>query len=301
MTTQTEGTRALLLPKAKQASMEKRRANWTIIIPVVFLLILFLYPVFGLLARSFNDPEWGMQNYVRIFTDGYSLVVIGRTLLVAFVVTLVTLLIAYPFAYTMTVVSDKTRNLMTAVILLPFWTSAIVRSFAWVILLQPNGPLNSLLRSLGLPPLEILGTAAGVTLAMSQVLLPFMALPLFNSMNAIDSRVMSAAASLGAPPIVRFFKVYLPLSVPGVVAGSVIVFILSLGFFITPALLGSPKESMVAQLMTVQVQQNLNFGVAGALATVLLLSAGVIISVAMLLVGKKGGSISGAVGGQVAR
>ena len=297
---QANSTKAILVPGSAGAkSASSRWRSWPVLIPFLFLLVVFLYPVIGLLGQSFSAPQWGLQNYVQIFTDGYSITVIGRTLLVAFIVTIATLVIAYPFAYTMTVVSEQNRRLMTAVVLLPFWTSAIVRSFAWVLLLQPSGPINSMLGMLGLPPLQVLGTAAGVTLAMSQVLLPFMALPLFNAMNAIDTRLMSAAASLGAPPFVRFIKVYLPLSLPGVVAGSVMVFILSLGFYITPALLGSPRESMVAQLMTTQVQQNLNFGVAGALATMLLLSAAAILSVAMFAGGRKSASLTRAVGGQV--
>ncbi|GAA3220078.1 ABC transporter permease [Nonomuraea helvata] len=261
-------------------------------VPAVGLLgAVFLVPVAGLVWTSFADPALGLANYRELFTDGVSVVVVLRTLRMATIVTLVTLVLAYPYAYLMTVVGPRARSVMVALVLLPFWTSLLARTFAWIVLLQDNGPVNDLLTAVGLGPLELAGTEAGVTIGMTQVLLPFMTLPLYGTLRTIDRRLIDAALVLGARPLTAFRRVYLPLSMPGVVAGAVMVYILALGFYVTPAMLGSPGESMVSQLMTVRITQLLDFGGGGALATVLFL-----LTLLLLAVVSRFGSVGAALG-----
>ncbi|QHF26071.1 ABC transporter permease subunit [Rathayibacter sp. VKM Ac-2804] len=273
-----------------------RLRTLAVLLPLAFIGVILIYPVGRMLITSFSTPTWGLQNYVEMASDGYSLRVIGRTFQNALVVTAVTLVIAYPFAYLMTIVSDRVRAVMVAVVLLPFWTSAVVRSFAWLVLFQANGPIDSFARSVGLGSVTILGTPLAVTIAMTQVLLPFMALPLFNTLRGIDRSLLSAARSLGAPPARAFLRVYLPLSRPGVIAGCMMVFILSLGFYITPALLGSPREQMVPQLITQLVQQNLDLPSASALAVTLLVLATLVLTIASLF-GGRSTAVAGVSGG----
>jgi putative spermidine/putrescine transport system permease protein len=158
------------------------------------------------------------------------------------------------------------------VVLLPFWTSAVVRNFAWVVILQDRGVLNYVLSLVGAPPVSILGTATAVTIGMAQVLLPFAVLPIYASMQKIDASLMRAALMLGARPVVAFFTVFLPLSMTGVFAGAVLVFVLSLGFYVTPAILGSPRDAMLPQIIYVQVTELLAWGRSSAMAVVLLVT-----------------------------
>lgn len=243
----------------------------------------FAIPVIILMQRSFTDPELGFGNYEALLTDGVSIPVIMRTITVALVVTVVTFLLSYPYAYVMTLVGPRTRGLMMALALLPFWTSLMARTFAWVVLLQESGPVNALLTAIGMPSFSLLGTAAGVTVAMTQVLLPFMVLPMYATLSGIDRKLLSAAQGLGARPATAFIRVYFPLSLPGVVAGATMVFVLSLGFYITPAMLGSPREAVAAQLIATQINV-LQFKEAATLAIALLVVAAVSLLIMALVV-----------------
>jgi putative spermidine/putrescine transport system permease protein len=168
-------------------------------------------------------------------------------------------------------------------VLLPFWTSLMTRNFAWLVLLREGGPITDVTQSLGLGSPQLLGNVKGVVLAMSQILLPFMLLPLYATLRGIDRSLLSAAESLGARPWVAFVRVYMPLSLPGVLSGSLLVFVLSLGFFLTPAMIGSPQNSLLSQLIVVQVSRLLNWGHAGAMAMVLLVLTGLLIWIASVL------------------
>ena len=169
------------------------------------------------------------------------------------------------------------------VVLLPFWTSAVVRNFAWVVILQDRGALNYLLALLGIAPVSILGTSTAVTIGMAQVLLPFAVLPIYTAMQKIDPNLVRAALMLGARPIVAFTTVFLPLSLTGVFAGALLVFVISLGFYVTPAMLGSARETMLPQLIFRQIDELLAWGHASAMATVLLLTTvGILVAGALL-------------------
>ena len=234
------------------------------------LLVVMMWPLVRLLYSSFMAPSFTLDKYQGLLDDGVSVTILTRTIIVSLIVTVVTLVLAYPYAYAMTRVAPRTRAVLMAVVLLPFWTSLMARTFAWLVLLQDTGVVNDLLRVIGIGPLSLIRNTTGVTIGMTQVLLPFMVLPLYSTMSKIDPRLMTAAVSLGAPGHVAFRRVFLPLSMPGVVAGTTLVFILSLGFYVTPQILGSPQQAMVSQLIATKIDRLLDFGSAGALSAVLI-------------------------------
>ncbi|GAB3474200.1 ABC transporter permease [Nocardiopsis coralliicola] len=253
-------------------SAPARAAIWLLALPAITVLtVFFVVPALRLLWLSVTAPEPGLANYAAITGEGVALSVIQRTLVMALVVTAVCVLVAYPYAHLMTVATPRWRAVLLVVVLVPFWTSLMARTFAWVVLLQDGGAVQRTLAAAGLGEVRLLGTGAGVTLAMAQVMLPFVVLPLYTAMRSIDRRLVDAALSLGASPLQAFLRVYLPLSFPGVAAGATLVLVLSLGFYVTPSLVGSPQQSMLAQFISVQVNQIVDFGAAGALAVTLLI------------------------------
>ncbi|WP_380280606.1 ABC transporter permease [Kitasatospora purpeofusca] len=244
---------------------------------VLMLLVFFAYPLADIVWRAFTDPEPGFGNFSELLADPTTGRVVGRTLLTSLVVAAATLLLAYPYAYLMTVTGPRARAVLMALVLLPFWTSLMARNFAWIVLLQDGGPLGWLGSLFGRGGQGLLGTAPGVAIGMVQVLLPYMVLPLYSVMSGIDRRLMSAASGLGAGRFTCFRRVYLPLSMPGVISGTTLVFVLALGFYVTPKLLGSPKESMVAQVIGTKVEKLLDFGGAGAFSVILLALTGLLL------------------------
>jgi putative spermidine/putrescine transport system permease protein len=255
------------------------RANrWALLaIPALALvLVTFAYPVFDILRRSFTEPVGGLGNYEQFFETPAYVKILRRTFMTAAIVTAVCLLLGYPYAYLMTVVKPRWRIVLLAVVLVPFWTSLMVRTYAWIVLLQDTGVVNDVLAALGIGRVSLIRNTLGVTIGMTQILLPFMVLPLYSTMQGIDRRLLHAAEGLGAPPRTAFLRVYLPLSMPGVTAGATLVFILALGFYVTPALLGSPQNALLSQLVVQQVSQLLNFGMGGAMAAILLVVTAVV-------------------------
>ncbi|MGO4103591.1 ABC transporter permease [Leifsonia sp. YAF41] len=255
-----------------------------LLLPALAVLIgVFAYPLAQSLWLSVSDPSLDLSNYVWVFGSESNVTIILRTFGIAFLTTVICLALAYPYAYLMVVAGPRGRAALIVIALIPFWTSLMIRSFAWVILLQDNGLVNQFLGVLGLGPFELIRTPTGVLIGMVQVLLPFMVLPLYAVMSGIDSRLSDAARSLGARPITAFFTVFVPLSLPGVLAGALMVFIQSLGFYITPALLGSPSESMISQSIFAQVSGLLAWGRGGALGAVLLLLTLLLLGVLALI------------------
>ncbi|WP_158880254.1 ABC transporter permease [Amycolatopsis anabasis] len=257
-------------PAAGGSRSRRGAAGWLLLPAAAALLVFFCYPLGTIIWQSFTEPEPGWANYAALFSDGVSVTVLLRTLWTACVVAFATLLLAYPYAYAMTRVSRRTRGVLTVLVLLPFWTSVMARNFAWYLLEQRGGLIERMFAAVGVDGVVLLGGVAGVTVAMVQVMLPFMVLPLFSGMSSIDRRLLDAATSLGAPRRTAFVKVYLPLSLPAVVSGFSLVFIVTLGFFVTPALLGSPQQSLVSQVIETRVSDLLDFPGGGALGTVLL-------------------------------
>jgi putative spermidine/putrescine transport system permease protein len=244
---------------------------WLVLPAIAALLVFFVYPLALIVWRSFSEPSLGFGHYSDLLGDDVSVRVLLRTLRTGLIVAVVTLVIAYPYAYAMTRVGQRARGILTVLVLLPFWTSLMARNFAWYLLEQRDGVIDRFFTWLGFDGVVLLGSVAGVTVAMVQVMLPFMVLPLYSSMASIDPQLLDAATSLGAPRRRAFRKVYLPLSLPGIVSGFSLVFILTLGFYITPALLGSPQQALVSQVIATRVNSLLDFPGAGAFGTVLLL------------------------------
>lgn len=280
---------------ANNISVETGRARkarawrpFALTLPALLLLIGVVgYPLLLIVMRSLSDPQWGAQNYIWFFNTPVNLVVLQRTFSISAWVTAVCIISAYPYAYLMTAVGPKVRLAMILCVLIPFWVSGVVRTLSWVILLQDTGVINSILQALGLGSVRLIRTQTGVVIGMAQVLLPFMILPLYSVMKGIDLRLMRAAQSLGAKPLRSFLTVYLPLSLPGVYAGGIIVFILALGFYITPALLGGPRSTMLSTLVQNQVLSLLQWGRGGAMGVVLLLTTFLLLALAGPLMRQK--------------
>jgi putative spermidine/putrescine transport system permease protein len=233
---------------------------------------LFIYPVGALLLRSLFEPVPGIQNYRAVVTQPVYAATLWNTVVISASVTAICIVIGYPFAYAIASAGPRARRWLIFAVLVPFWSSVLVRSFAWLVLLQRNGLVNQTLIALGLTdrPLLLTHNRTGVLIGMSHVLLPFMVLPLYAVMARIDSSYMKAAASLGAPPVRSFIRIYLPLTRAGLLNGATLVFVLGLGYFVVPALLGGAGETMIAQLIQSQVSDFGNWGLAGALSVVLL-------------------------------
>jgi putative spermidine/putrescine transport system permease protein len=271
------------------SSRHTRWSNWLLLVPALALLAgILLVPLIRTLWYSVFDPDWTLENYGALFTDGVTTTVLWRTVVTAAMVTVATLLIGYPYAYLMTRVSPRARGVLLAIVLIPFWTSVMARNFAWIVILQDGGPVQSLFAFFGADDVVFYGTTVGVTIAMTQVMLPFMVLPLFSTLGGIDRRLLLAARGLGSSPTAAFWKVFWPLSRGGVMAGVILVFTLSLGFYVTPALLGSPQESLVAQLLAQRTTLLLDFAAAGALGMVVLVVTLVLVAWANRL----GGAVS---------
>jgi ABC-type spermidine/putrescine transport system permease subunit I len=251
----------------------ERRRYLLILLPAVLALSgLFVYPLAGILTRSVYKGGYTLDAYRQIVRVPVYLTVFGLTFRTAAIVTVVSLLLAYPLAYVLVSLSRRLARLLLIVVVLPFFTSLIVRTYAWMVLLGRNGLVNQWLVALGLveKPVPLLYNQAGVLIGMTYVLLPFMVLTLWSVMRGIDPGLVRAAHSLGAGRLQAFRRIFLPLSAPGIAAGTVLVFILSLGFFITPALMGGPSDVLIAMLIEREVEITLNWGFASALAVILL-------------------------------
>lgn len=260
------------------------RSAAVLLLPAALLLaVFFVAPLWLMAETSLRD---GFDTYRKIFTSPVYGLVLANTVRTAALTTLICLLLAYPFAYALNKAGPRLRLVMLGVVLLPFWTSLLVRSFAWVGLLQDSGLVNEALRLASIidEPVPLIRTPLGVLIGMVHVLLPYMVLPLMTTMSQIDPVVLRAASSLGADPWRRFFRVFLPLSVPGILSGTVLVLVLSLGFYITPALLGDARDAMIGETIVNEVTR---FGPVTASALGLVLLAGTLVTLGLLLAAQR--------------
>jgi putative spermidine/putrescine transport system permease protein len=241
--------------------------GWLLVPALVVLGLAFLYPVWAILARSFSG---GGQAYSTFFKTPVYVTILLHTFRLAAIVAGICLILGFPFAYGMTIVGRRMRWGMIFVLMLPLWTSLLVRTYAWLVILNPEGLINDTLKAVGISPLGLDHNTLAVTIGMVHVLLPFMVLPLYAVMRNLDLRLVAAARSLGASPLRAFSSVYIRLALPGIAAGCVMVFILTLGFFITPAILGGATDLYLAQLIDYQVETLLNWPLGAAMAGVLL-------------------------------
>ena len=240
--------------------------------PAVLLVgLLFVLPLVGVMSLTVHDGTGFTTEPIRELLDSrVALVVLERTFMLAASVTAICLLLGYPAAYFMSNLRPRVRAYLTYLILLPFWVSILIRTYTWIVILGREGIVNTGLSALGLAPVQVLYTNVAVHIGMVQILLPIVIITCLASMLDIDKDLMKAARSLGASPAQSFWKVFFPLSVSGAATGGLICFILSLGFFVTPALLGGRRSIIIANLIDLQVHQTLNWGFAAVLATALL-------------------------------
>ncbi len=252
----------------------RRWAPVLLLAPALLLLgVLFLYPLAEIMRLSlFGRAGFSTAAFERFWTSPILGIVFVRTFRLAVEVTAICLLVGYPVAMFLATLRRNWRTVFIVLVLLPFWTSVLVRSYTWMVLLGREGLINTALQWAGLTdaPVRLLFTPFAVYLGMVQILLPIMILTLYGVMAEIDGGLSRAARILGASPWRAFWHVYVPLTVPGIATGCVLVFILALGFFITPALLGGPRLRMLANLIDVEVHETLNWTQAAAIAVVLL-------------------------------
>ena len=248
---------------------------------VAWLTALFLLPIGRLFYLSLVGPgsHLTMAHYAKLVTEPVYLKILLNTFEISLAVTVLALLLGYPVAFLMATARASVAALMLACIMLPLWTSLLVRTYAWMVLLGRRGIINDLLIGLGVldEPIRLLYNRTGVTIGMVHVLLPFMILPLYSVMRGIDVELLKAAQNLGANLRQAFLRVYLPLSLPGIAAGCLLVFVMAIGFFVTPALLGGRGDMMISMLIENQVRELLNWEFASALAATLLAVTAVIL------------------------
>jgi putative spermidine/putrescine transport system permease protein len=275
------GLSAISAPRPARRTRHDLTIAWLLLAPSCLVLIfLFAVPIGRVLLLSVTDPALTLAHYRRIFTVPLYARVIANTFVTSLTVTALCLLLGYPVAYVMARRRGWLSTLLLTVVAMSFWTGFLVRTYAWLVILGRKGPLAAGFHALGLgAPPPLLFTTFASTLGMTHILLPYMILALFAVMRKIDPDHLKAAASLGARPRAAFREVFLPLSLPGVVNGCLLVFVICLGFFVTPVLLGTPRDMMISQLINQQLEELLAWGFASAVAVVLLAATGVVLAV----------------------
>ena len=253
---------------------------------VVALLIIL--PVGWLFYLSFigRDGSFSLENYERMIKSRAYIRIFITTFKISILTTLICVLIGYPLAYFMSQLSRKWANICMIGVLIPFWTSLLVRTYAWLVLLQKKGLLNNMAIDIGLisEPIKFVHNTTGTLIGMVHIMLPFLILPLYANMRSIDKECIKAASSLGATPTRAFWTVFFPLSLPGLLAGLLIVFVLCLGFYVTPAILGGGRVIMAAMKISSNIELYFSWGAASALGVVLLVVTGIILFIASKLV-----------------
>lgn len=254
---------------------------------LLVIVALLVVPLFWLAWQSIRqDGGFTLANYARFLTDSVYWMTFLQTFRIAGIVTVMTILLGYPVAYVAAGLPQRWSIVVLSMVLLPFWTSVLVRAYAWLILLQRTGIVNSALTGMGLidEPLRLVNNELGTIIATIHILLPFMVLPLYATMKKIPGELTMAGASLGGSPLHVFLRVFLPLSLPGLVAGTVLVFVLTLGFYITPELLGGGRTYMVSMLVSRNIEVYNEWGAASSISVVLMICVFLIFRLASLLI-----------------
>lgn len=259
-------------PRARRGRPRDR--VWLLLLPAIgFLLVFYGYPVAKLLTLSIFDPDFTLKNYQAALTSPVYMAVLNTTLKISLQTTLFCLVMGYPLAYLLATTSERARNLLIIAVVLPYFTSILVRSYAWLVILGRHGILNEVMVATGLidQPIKMIYNTTGVVVGMTHIMLPIMVLALYAVMRGINMDFLKVSGSLGANQVQTFLRVYFPLSLPGIGAGCLLVFIFSVGFYVTPALLGGLRDTMLSMLIATQIQELLRWGFAGALSLILLL------------------------------
>jgi len=261
---------------------------WLMLAPAVVLMgVFYFYPLLQVLLISAAEPAPGLGNYVALADSASVHRVLLTTARVSGLTTVITVLLGYAVAYVMTGTSARMQRLVMALVVLPLWISALVRAFAWVVLLRREGLVNDALQALGLTdaPVSLVYNTLGVVIGMVHYMLPYAILPLYANMRDIDRRCVMAARGLGASRGQAFRRVFLPLSIPGIVASAALVFVYSLGFFIIPAILGGGKTLMIAEYIRLQIVELVNWGAGAALSVVLVVAVFAVLGIVVRAVG----------------
>lgn len=256
---------------------------------LAFSALVYCAPMVTLASWAFRDGgnKFSFAQAIKLVNEPAYITAFVTTFQTAAVTTIVCVLLGYPLAYLMATTSPRARLMLAAAVMIPFWTSVLARSLAWVILLGRKGVVNEWLRAAGITnePLALLFNSIGVQIGMAHVLLPFMVLPIWSVLMRLDPALPRAARSLGASPARTFFEVTLPLSLPGLIAGVVLVFMLAIGFYITPALLGGEGDITIAGLIEMVVRDLLDWPFGAMLSLILLAIVAAIFAVGACLVG----------------
>lgn len=264
--------RAGASPKVLSGRYRRIRREYLLIPALLFLAALFAYPMVDIVWRSFAGAGGiSLMHYGQVIAHPVYLRVFEITFEIALTVTVIALILGYPVAYFLAHASKRVAHIIMACVLLSLFTNILVRTYAWMIILGPEGALNQMLRLAGLGEVNLLFNRYGVLIGMVYALLPYMVLTLYSVMQGIDRSYLRAARNLGASDWKAFWHVFLPMSLPGVVGGALLVFILAVGYFITPRLLGGPRDQMIAMVIEEQVELGVDWGFASALAIILLL------------------------------
>ena len=240
---------------------------------MVLLTALFFIPILLVLAQSVFDPTFTLENFKKVFSNQGYMTIILRSLSIAAISTIGSLLLAYPVAYSLVFSPPSRRNIMMTIVLIPFWTNILIRCYSWMLILQGNGVVNSLLiDGLGVisQPIPLVFNMTGVLIGMIHYLVPMNILILYSAMKSLDLRLMTAAQSLGANPVRAFLFVFLPLTRSAIQASAILIFIVALGFYVTPVLLGGRSETTISVLVSIYFSDVLDWGFGSALAAVLL-------------------------------
>ncbi|MGE3150259.1 MAG: ABC transporter permease [Pseudorhodoplanes sp.] len=259
-----------------------------LVLPALLLVAVGLvYPVLWILYRGLVSHEGPLGNFRELFQHSFYMHALANTFGTSAIVVLISLVIGFPLAATIARSSGRLRVILLLVLIVPFWTSVLVRAFGWTVMLQRNGLVNKLLMGFGITdaPLALIYNSYGTIIGITHVLLPFMVLPIYSVLIRMNPIYMKAAHTLGAGSLRAFLHVYLPLSMPGVMAGCTLVFIMGLGFYIVPALLGGQRDMMLAQLIFESVAAHGNWGEAGALSILLLAVTCLVLGVAYSVFG----------------
>ena len=255
--------------------MSRSSMRYAILLAPLPLLVALVYvlPFLMVANWSVTDPEPGLGQYVRVFTDEAILAVFLRTLRICVIVTLASVTLAYAIAYNLVFGPAARKRLIEYCVLIPFWISVLIRAFGWLFLLRNNGPINDMLTGLGVidEPLALVRNELGSIIGMTHFLIPFAVFPLVSAMKQVDARVLQAASGLGAGRMRIFWRVTVPMTLPGILGAAIIVFIFALGFFITPAILSGGRSVMVAEFIYLQLFQTVNWGLAAAISVILLM------------------------------
>ncbi|MQT14524.1 ABC transporter permease [Segnochrobactrum spirostomi] len=253
-------------------------------VPAAVLSIgLYVFPILQVLALSFLEPKPGFGNYLSLFGNSAIGRVVRTTITVSLLTTAITVVLSYVVAFAIVQMSRGRRRFALFLVMVPFWISVLVRAFSWITILRRNGVLNTVLTESGAisEPLDLVYNQFGVVIGMVHYMMPFAILLLVANLGDIDRRIIQAARSLGAQPATVFWRVWLPLSLPGIAIATLFTVIFSLGFLVTPAILGAGRVLMIAEYISVQISSTLRWGVATALSTLMLVAVGALVAIAM--------------------